>query len=164
MAIRWQALYKGTPAELALEDAVAALGIAYRTQFPGYMYGFRFYPDFLLPTLGVVLEVDDPSHNRAEKILEDADRTEWFETHKGWKVCRTTNEKALTDPVGAVQGALQSIGMWPVPPASSLPHLAQVLPRPQKAPKKARRAARHAATVAKRRGSASRRPRRGSDG
>jgi very-short-patch-repair endonuclease len=138
MAMRWGKLYKGTPAELALEEAVAELGVPYRTQFPGYLYGFRFFPDFLLPTLGLVIEVDDSSHKKADKILKDADRTEALEA-RGWQVVRCTNEEALDDPRGAVRAMLRSVGMWPLPEKKE--RLARALPQPGKCPAKDRRAA-----------------------
>lgn len=147
MAMRWGRLYRGTPAELALEDAVAELGVPYRTQFPGYLYGFRFFPDFFLPTLGLVIEVDDASHERAEKILADADRTEYLES-RGWRVVRCTNDEALEDPRGAVQGCLRRAGLWPLPP--NRPKLASCLPVPQKCPPKTRRQAKSDARQAKR--------------
>lgn len=148
MSVRWNRLYRGTPAELALEDAVAALGIPYRTQFPGFLYGFRFFPDFLLPTLKVVLEVDDASHNRIEKALADDERTDYLETEQGWKVARCTNEEALANPGAAVRMMLASVGKWPLP--SSLPRIADSLPTPKKCPPKDRRAAREKARLAKR--------------
>lgn len=149
MAMRWGKLYRGTRAELALEEAVAELGVPYRTQFPGYLFGFRYFPDFLLPTLGAVLEVDDASHARADKTLADEERTEAL-GKRGWRVARCTNDEAINDPRGAVRTMLSSIGCWPLPAPQARPRLADALPRAQKAPQKARRAARRAATVAKR--------------
>lgn len=148
MAMRWNRLYKGTPAELALEDAIAALGVPYRTQFPGFLYGFRFFPDFLLPTLGLVIEVDDDSHTRAAKKIADAERTEFLEESQGWKVARCTNDEALNNPREAVRAMLESVGMWPLP--ARLPRLADSMPRPKKCPKKERRAAKSAARQRKR--------------
>lgn len=139
MAVRWNKLYKGTPAELALEDAIAAVGVPYRTQFPGFLYGFRFFPDFFLPTLQLVIEVDDSSHGRAAKMIADAERTEALES-KGWKVVRCSNREALDDPHGAVRRMLASVGMWPLP--ESRPLVADCLPKPGKTPRKEQRAAR----------------------
>lgn len=147
MAMRWGKLYKGTPAEKSLEDAVAALGVPYRTQFPGYLYGFRFFPDFLLPTLGLVIEVDDSSHGRAAKIMADADRTEELEA-RGFTVVRCTNEEALSDPHGSVRRMLVEAGMYPLPTGRS--RLADSLPKVKKAPQKERRAAKSAALKRKR--------------
>lgn len=146
MAGRWGKLYKGTPAELALEDAVAALGVPYRTQFPGYLYGFRFFPDFLLPTLKLVIEVDDSSHRRSAKIIEDADRSDVMNEKFGWQVVRCTNEEALSNPHGTVRALLIQAGLWPLP--EKCPSVAQSLPRPGKAPRKEVRLAR---SIARRR-------------
>lgn len=147
MAMRWGKLYKGTPAELSLEDAVAELGVPYRTQFPGYLYGFRFFPDFLLPTLGLVIEVDDASHNKADKIESDRLRTEELGNH-GLRVVRCTNDDALSDPRGTVRAMLVSVGMWPLP--QKRPRVSSALPNPRRAAQSQRRAARHEERVAAR--------------
>jgi hypothetical protein len=154
MAMRWGKLYKGTPAELAIEPAVARLGLVYRTQFPGYMYGFRAFPDFFLPQLGLVIEVDDPSHSRADKILEDQERTELLESF-GWRVVRTTNEKALSDPDGAVRAALADAGITrlDIEEASRRP---VSLPARKSAPQAGRRSAQRAKLKASRARRASR--------
>src|SRR5690349_6910316 len=115
MHVRWGRLYRGTPAELALEDAVAELGVPYRTQFPGFLFGFRFFPDFVLPTVGVVLEVDDDSHSRPEKQEADGERTQYLEGEQGWRVARCSNQEALENPRGAVRRMLASVGCWPLP-------------------------------------------------
>jgi very-short-patch-repair endonuclease len=146
MAMRWGKLYRGTPAEHSLEDAVATLGVPYRTQFPGYLYGFRFFPDFYLPTIDVVIEVDDPSHSRTQKSAEDEERTRALEA-RGWQVVRVTNQEALTDPHGAVKRALASIGEWP--PVSKRT-LAESLPKLKKATQQQQRAKRLAAIRARR--------------
>lgn len=135
MAMRWCRLYKGTPAEIELEEAVAALGVPYRTQFPYWLYGLRFFPDFLLPTLGVIIEVDDPSHNEPAKMEADRIRTEALAA-EGWRVVRCTNEQALSDPHGTVRALMREAGC-PVPRR----RLRECLPRPRKAPQKERREA-----------------------
>ncbi len=141
MAIRWGKLYEGTPSEKVLEDAVAALGVPYRTQFPGWKYGARFFPDFFLPTLGIIIEVDDSSHDH--KTEADAERTATLEEVWGARVVRCTNEQAQRDPHGTVRALLASIGLWPIP--SGLPKLADALPKTRKAPRKERRNAKVAA-------------------
>jgi len=150
MAMRWGKLYKGTPAELVLEDAVAELGVPYRTQFPGYLYGFRFFPDFVLPTLGVVIEVDDASHTRAAKRIADLERSEYLEDEKGWKVVRCTNEEALERPREIVREMLASVGMWPLP--TSRPKLKDALPKTKKCPRKVKREAKSADRQRRRKG------------
>lgn len=136
MGPRWHRLYKGTPAEQSLEDAVAALGVPYRSQFPGFLYGFRYFPDFLLPTLKLVIEVDDKSHNKAAKALKDADRTEFFEQRHGWQVVRCTNEQAVNHPYEAVTTMLKSVGLWPIPEEYRKLRLADCMPQPKATPRK----------------------------
>lgn len=143
MGPRWHKLYKGTPPELALEDAIAALGVPYRTQFPGFLYGFRFFPDFLLPTLKLVIEVDDSSHTRAAKMVEDHDRSEFMEDKFGWKVVRCTNKNALDNPHGTVRAMLVEAGLWPLPERAPL--LKDSLPGPASCPRKDRREAKSTA-------------------
>jgi very-short-patch-repair endonuclease len=142
MAMRAGKLYRGTPAELALEDAVAALGVPYRFQFPGYLYGLRYFPDFYLPTLDLILEVDDPSHFRGDKPEKDDERTADLSETWGCTVVRCTNEEALSDPHGAVQRMIAASGKWPPSPSR---RLAASLPVPKKAPQRERRAAKSAA-------------------
>lgn len=139
MSMRWCRLYKGTPAELSLEDAIAELGVPYRTQFPGFMYGVRFFPDFYLPTLGIVIEVDDRSHDEPEKQEADAERTRVLEREWGVRVLRCRNEEALSDPRGTLRAMLRSIGLWPLPERR---RVASSLPAPRKAPQKQARDAR----------------------
>lgn len=139
MAMRWCRLYKGTPAEHAVEAAVASIGVPYRTQFPGYLYGLRFFPDFVFPTLGVVLEIDDPSHDRADKIAADIERTAEIKRAWGYDVVRITNKAAQTNPDEAVRTALASVGKYPVP--QRLPSVESSLPKPRSAGQAQTRAA-----------------------
>lgn len=107
----WCNLYRGTPAELSIEPAIAALGLTYRTQFPCWLYCLgKSFPDFLLPTIGVILEVDDDSHDEDEKKAADAIRTAAFEK-LGYVVVRCTNEDALFDPRGTVQRLIVDAGL-----------------------------------------------------
>ncbi len=154
MASRWARLYKSTPAELALEDAVAALGVPYRGQFPGWLYGLRYYPDFILPTLGLVIEVDDDSHREKKKAEEDEQRSRDIEDKWGYRVVRCTNEEALEDPSGTVKRLLSEAGLWPLP--SRTPPIREALPQVHRAPQRNRREAGRRArrsARAKRRGS-----------
>lgn len=93
----WKTLYKGTKAEHAIEPAVAALGLTYRTQYPFFLWGTKYFPDFLLPTIGVILEVDDSSHDEDEKKAADALRTTAFEA-LGYVVVRCSNAEAEHEP------------------------------------------------------------------
>lgn len=96
----WTENYKGTPAELALEPHIAALGLPYRTQLPLFLFGpLKFFPDFALPTIGWVIEVDDSSHE--DKVEEDAIRTQKLEAI-GYRVIRCTNEEAINAPMAVM--------------------------------------------------------------
>jgi very-short-patch-repair endonuclease len=141
MHARWSRLYRSTAAELALEDAVAAIGVPYRGQFPGFLYGLRYFVDFLLPTLNLVIEVDDPSHNTAEKQITDAERTAALQRVWGVRVVRCTNEEAITDPHGTVRRLLSEAGLWPLPARFKLQRVADCMPRPAKCPPRLRRVA-----------------------
>ncbi len=139
MSMRWGKLYKGTPAELALEDALAAVGVPYRNQFPCYLYGLRYFLDFALPTLQLVIEVDDPSHESEEKQLDDAERTAAIEAKYGWTVIRCTNEEALSDPYGTIERLLLDQGYWPVPTGIRGLKIADFLPVVEKCPPKGKK-------------------------
>lgn len=97
---RWAKLYSNqTPAERALEPAIAKLGVRYRCQHP--LWALRVFPDFVLPDQRVVIEVDDPSHSTKAAKLRDAERTLKIE-RAGWKVVRCQNAEALADPIGTL--------------------------------------------------------------
>lgn len=105
---RWARLYSNlTPAETALEPAIAALGVPYRVQHP--MWALRVFPDFVLPKQRIVIEVDDPGHRRKEAIKRDAERTEKL-TRAGWTVVRCENDEALSDPAGTVRRLVTDAG------------------------------------------------------
>jgi very-short-patch-repair endonuclease len=146
MAMRWSKLSEGTKAEIAIEDEIAALGVPYRFQFPGYKYGCRFFPDYYLPTLKLVIEIDDKSHDK--KTEADQDRSNIIFQTWGAQVVRCTNEEALNDPHGAVVRMLSSVGLWPLP--AKLPRLKTALPPLRKAEKKVKREMNAAAMKAKR--------------
>lgn len=123
----WKGLYGMTDAERSIEPAVASLGVPYRTQFPCFLFDTgsarKFFPDFLMPTIGVVLEVDDDGHNDPEKQKADAQRTSALEK-LGYLVVRCTNEEALNDPHGTVKRLitphLDRLGPGLPPPAEFL--------------------------------------------
>jgi very-short-patch-repair endonuclease len=98
-----------TPAEIAMEEAIAKLGVPYRIQFPYYLWGVRFFPDFLLPTLGLIIEVDDKSHREKDKIIADEQRTQELNA-LGWTVLRCTNEEVLYDATGVLRNLLAQVG------------------------------------------------------
>lgn len=151
MSMRWAKLYKGTPAELSIEPAIAAIGVVYRTQYPGYLYGLRYFPDFYLPTLGLVIEIDDASHDKWEKQLADAKRTEDLEHEWGVRVVRCRNDEALNDPWGTVQRLLREALINEADIARARrTNLALALPAPRRAPQKERREAIRAQRAARR--------------
>lgn len=99
MHARWAGHYYLTPAERVLEPHIASLGVPYRVQHPMFLWGRpQYFPDFLLPTLGIIVEVDGPEHN--EKKAEDDLRTGVL-NDLGYRVIRCTNNEALYEP-GAV--------------------------------------------------------------
>lgn len=105
-----------TPAEQALEPAIAALGTRYRFQHP--IWALRLFPDFVLLDHRVIIEVDDPSHRTSKKRKADAERTAKLE-RAGWRVVRCTNDEAIEDPVGTVRTLLEPLGLTglALPPA-----------------------------------------------
>jgi very-short-patch-repair endonuclease len=104
MLSRWAKLYGSpTPAEAAIEPAIAELGVPYRFQHP--LWALRVFPDFVLTAQKLVIEVDDPSHHTAAGRRKDAERTEKL-TAAGWRVVRCKNDEALRDPRGAVRRML----------------------------------------------------------
>lgn len=84
-----------TPAELALESAIAALGIPYRAQmlFPGLGH----IADFALLDSKVIIEVDGKSHDKPIQLAKDYIHTIAL-AKRGWKVVRCTNEEVLRSP------------------------------------------------------------------
>ncbi len=106
----WASNYLGTEAEHSLEPFIAALGQPYRTQFPYFQWGVKFFPDFLLPTLGIILEVDDDSHLDPEKQKADAQRTGVLEGI-GWRVLRCSNYEATNDPQAVVASILDFLAV-----------------------------------------------------
>lgn len=106
---RWAKLYsQQTPAEAALEPAIAKLGVRYRFQHP--LWGLRLFPDFVLLDHKLVLEVDDASHRTTKKRREDAERTRRLNA-AGWTVVRCWNEDALEDPYGTVARMIKEAGI-----------------------------------------------------
>lgn len=126
---RLAALYTGTKSELALEPAVAALGVPYRTNFPLYLYqgGMSYFPDFVLPSLRLVIEVDGQSHRGTE--AEDSARAAEMWQVFGWVTVRCTNEEAESDPYGTVRRLLEEAGFAPPPYVLSPASWGMPLPR-----------------------------------
>lgn len=104
MLTRWAKLYGApTPAEVAIEPSIAALGTRYRFQHP--LWALRVFPDYVLLDHRVVIEVDDPGHRTRAGRARDAERTRKL-NDAGWRVVRCTNDEALRDPRGAVKRML----------------------------------------------------------
>jgi hypothetical protein len=126
MASRWTRLYPGTPAELALEPAVAALGVPYRFQHPMFLFDepsgvkLRYFPDFLLLRERVVIEVDDDGHFTAAGRRRDSQRTKLL-TEAGYRVIRCTNADAMRYPYATVNRMMRQLGLslTAEPPASA---------------------------------------------
>lgn len=103
---KWARLYLNpTVPELALEPAVAALGLPYRVQHPMPTLGwcildFAVFPDGLAKP-GIVLEVDGASHDTPSQKLKDIERTAKLR-RAGWKVARCKNAAALSNPAATV--------------------------------------------------------------
>lgn len=118
MVLRWWAAAYSNPteAEAKLEPEVAKLGVPYRIQHPIWALSYRL--DFALPTLGLAIEVDDPSHTAKKKRAADKRRSERLKK-AGWTVLRTTNAEVLKDPAAALHRMLKAAGITlpkPQPP------------------------------------------------
>lgn len=103
--MRWAKLYSSpTEAEQSIEPAIASLGIPYRFQHP--LWGLSLFPDFVLLSDRVVIEIDDPSHFTTKKRKDDAIRTQKLAKHN-WRVVRCTNAQAIQDPYGTVDDLMR---------------------------------------------------------
>ena len=128
----WAQLYKGTKPELAMEAAVATLGVPYRTNFPCHVYLPKIdaFPDFLLPTLSLVIEVDGPEHYTPAGRRADAERTEKIEKYHGWQVVRCTNDEAEHNAADTLDRLLKQAGFNMKTDRSKLgPSVAEFLPK-----------------------------------
>lgn len=114
MAGRWAKLYADmTPSELAIEPAIASLGVPYRVQFPFFLFtnvnGLRCFPDFLLLEQRIVIEVDDDKHFTPSGIAKDRERTAKLEA-AGYLVVRVRNEDAQAAPYESVDRCMEVLG------------------------------------------------------
>lgn len=90
----WHQLYHHqTKQEQLLEIEVAKLAVRYRTQHPFRCGAKSYFADLWLPDYALVIEIDDPSHDRADKRKKDLERTIALQA-KGLEVLRLTNEEA----------------------------------------------------------------------
>lgn len=100
----WAKLYATpTKSELAIEPAIAALGIPYRAQHP--VFACHAIADFALLGPRILIEVDGRSHNGPAAKAKDRERTARLE-RQGWVVVRCTNEQAEAEPAATVQRLL----------------------------------------------------------
>jgi very-short-patch-repair endonuclease len=100
----WYRLYNNmTPAEKALEPAIAALGEPYRCQHPFLKH--KLFADFALLGRKLVIEVDGDSHNKPSQKKKDLEHTLALKSD-GWEVVRVTNEMALAIPADTVEWCL----------------------------------------------------------
>lgn len=160
MMLRWgyRLLMNMTPAEVALEPAVAALGERYRSQFP--FLGQKLFADFALLDRKLIIEVDGNSHDVPSQKLKDIQHTLALKA-LGWEVIRVTNEQALANPAGTVAGALQATPQTVAQLQSALQTLTQnypslLEPKPKKS--RSRKARTPAKRAAGKRGAGRRKP------
>ena len=104
----WYTLYTGqTPCEELLEKELCKLGVRYRTQHP--FLAQKAFADFYLPDQKLVIEVDDPSHLKADKRKKDLQRTKRLEA-QGLTVIRFTNQQVLDNLEDVILEITQRIG------------------------------------------------------
>lgn len=105
MMLRWgyRLLMNMTPAEKALEPAIAALGEPYRCQYP--FLGQKIFADFALLNRKLIIEVDGASHNTPAQKLKDINHTLALKS-LGWEVVRVSNEQAQAVPAETVAWCL----------------------------------------------------------
>lgn len=97
---RWYRLYSNpTKSELAIEPAVARLGVRYRAQHPA-IFG-KVIADFALLDERIILEIDGKSHRTTDGMAKDRERTAALEK-LGWVVARCDNEDAEREPDACV--------------------------------------------------------------
>jgi very-short-patch-repair endonuclease len=102
----WQRLYDDmTPAEVALEPAIAALGERYRSQHP--FWGLKHFADFALLDRKLIIEVDGSSHNTPSQKKKDLEHTLALKS-LGWEVVRVSNEQAQAVPAETVAWCLRA--------------------------------------------------------
>lgn len=82
-------------AEVAAEHIISGLGVRYRYQYPFPKH--KAIVDFLLPDFSLVVEIDDPGHNRKAQREKDALRQAKLEA-AGFTVMRFTNAQVLGTP------------------------------------------------------------------
>ncbi len=100
----WASLYTNQKdPEKAMEPVVAALGQRYRCQHP--FWGHHFIVDFVLLDHKLIIEIDGDEHRTAAGKRKDKERDAKL-AKSGWRVVRTTNAQALSDPGAALKQML----------------------------------------------------------
>lgn len=94
--------------ELAIEPAIAALGLPYRYQHLDLSR--KIIMDYAMPTLKLDIEIDGESHRRVDQIRDDINRAEQLKKI-GWTVYRIQNEDALADPFGCIDRMVLELGL-----------------------------------------------------
>ena len=103
----WYRLYHNmTPAEVALEPAIAALGERYRSQHPFLRH--KLFADFALLDRKRIIEVDGASHDTPKQKKKDLEHMIALRSD-GWDVVRVSNAQALAAPAGTIADALLAI-------------------------------------------------------
>ena len=118
-----------TPAERALEPAIAALGERYRSQwlFPR----FRHIADFVLLDRKVIIEVDGASHDAPEQQRKDILHT--LALHElGYAVVRVPNAEALAQPKAIIESLDARVKARPTVPELQAALAALPAPPPKK--------------------------------
>lgn len=103
----WYRLYmQMTPAEKALEPAIAALGERYRSQHPFLKH--KLFADFALLDRQRIIEVDGASHDTPRQKYKDLQHMLALKAD-GWDVIRVSNDSATVAPEETVKAALVAI-------------------------------------------------------
>jgi len=87
----------------------------------------RYIADFLIPSLGVVVEIDGGYHNNDAQMLKDIERDQWM-TFKGLVVIRIQNEEVDSFPLSRIlnaKGTSKAISWC----KRAVPHSLKVEPR-----------------------------------
>lgn len=90
---------KQPKAERIFEEALVKHQVRYRTQYP--MGGGVYILDFFIIDLRLVVEIDDPSHEKPERQKRDALKNAYL-AKQGYRVVRVTNAQVLADAPGVV--------------------------------------------------------------
>lgn len=94
--------------ELALEPAIASLGLPYRYQHLDLSR--KIIMDYAMPTIKLDIEVDGDSHKRVAQVRDDLNRAQELKKI-GWTVYRIQNEDAIADPFGCIDRMVQDLGL-----------------------------------------------------